>query len=137
MVHHTGADLFSVRFWASMTAAGFRYQIFTFLANLSWMFDSQVSEHGRGAAMVVSGLVSPAEQTLDRTRVYGFKEAPDDASFTDGITPLFRVINSQHPQPGEGQNHVRFILSVMAVRIKKDRVNFTSRRCLKAQLNVT
>lgn len=117
MVHHTGADLFSVRFWAWMTAAGFGYQSFTFLDNLFGMFDSQVSEHGRGAALVMSGQISPAEQTLDRIRVYGFEEAPDDASFTDGITPLFRVINTQHSQPGVGPNHARLILSVIAVRI--------------------
>lgn len=91
--------MFTVRFCVWMTVGGSRYQPFTFLGNLFGMFDTQVSEHGRGAALSLSGLISAAEQTLDRTRVHGFKEAPDDASFTD-ISPRFRYVNTQHSQAG-------------------------------------
>lgn len=117
-----------------MAAAGFRSQIFTFLEHLFGMFDSQVSEHGCGAALLMSGQVSAAEQTLDRSCVYGFKESPDDASFADGITSPLQVIKTQHSQLAVGLNHVR-IIQPYSCKNKKGRVNVTARCCEMLSFN--
>lgn len=109
-----------------MSHGGFRYQPFTFLANLFGMFDSQVSEHGRGAALTLFGLIFTAEQTPDRTRAYGAKEAPDHAPFTD-ISPDFRLINTQHSRAAVGQNHVQSIPRAIAVKKQIVRVILTVR----------